>query len=147
MRRYGGHQRASKSELQKVKGSHSKTHGSQWVIKRALLAAEIPSRLEPASHNKRPDGVTKIPWSRGQILAWDCTCPDTLAASHLNVAVTGLGQVANHAEQLKIDKYAALSKELQFIPIAIETLGPVGEEAIRFLQESDTGEFEIEGVT
>jgi len=32
------------------------------------------------------------------------TCPDTLAASHLNVAVTGPGQVANHAEQLKIDK-------------------------------------------
>jgi len=34
------------------------------------------------------------------------TAPDTLAASHLNVAVAGPGQVANHAEQLKIDKYA-----------------------------------------
>jgi len=76
-----------------------------------------------------------MPWSRGQSLAWDFTCPDTLAASNLNVAVTGPGQVANHAEQLKIDKYAALSKEFQFIPIAIETLGPVGEEATRFLQE------------
>jgi len=40
-----------------------------------------------------------------------------------------------HAEQLKIVKYAALSKEFQFIPKAIETLGPVGEEATRFLQE------------
>jgi len=76
-----------------------------------------------------------MPWSRGQSLAWDFTCPDTLAASHLNVAITGPGQVANHAEQLKIDKYATLSKEFQFIPIAIETLGPVGEEATRFLQE------------
>jgi len=76
-----------------------------------------------------------MPWSRGQSLAWDFTCPDTLAASHLNIAVTGLGQVANHAEQLKIDKYAALLKEFQFFPIAIETLGPVGEEATRFLQE------------
>jgi len=47
----------------------------------------------------------------------------------------GLGQVAFHAEQLKIDKYAAVSKEFQFIPIAIETFGPVGEEATRFLQE------------
>jgi len=74
-------------------------------------------------------------WSRGQSLAWNFTCPDTLAASHLNVAVTGPGQVANHAEQLNIVKYAALSKEFQFIPIAIETLGPVGEEATRFLQE------------
>ena len=76
-----------------------------------------------------------MPWSRGQSLAWDFTCPDKLAASHLNIAVTGPGQVANHAEQLKIDKYAALSKEYQFIPIAVETLGPVGEEATRFLQE------------
>jgi len=68
-------------------------------------------------------------------MAWDFTCPDTLPASHLNVAVTGPGQVANHAEQLKIVKYAGLSKEFQFIPIAIETLGPVGEGATRFLQE------------
>jgi hypothetical protein len=76
-----------------------------------------------------------MPWSRGQSLAWDFTCPDTLAASHLNIAVTGPGQVANHAEQQKIDKYAALSNEYQFTPIAVETLGPVGEEATRFLQE------------
>jgi len=59
---------------------------------------------------KRPDGVTTMPWSRGQSLALDFKCPDTLAASQLNVAVTGPGPVANHAEQLKIDKYAALSK-------------------------------------
>jgi len=58
-----------------------------------------------------------------------------LKRSHLNVAVTGPGQVTNHAEQRKIDKYAALSKEFQFIPIAIETLGPVRDEATRFLQE------------
>jgi len=76
-----------------------------------------------------------MPWSRGQSLAWDFTCPDTLTASHLNVAVTGPGQVAYHAKQLKIDKYAALSKEFQFILIDIETLGPVDEEATRFLQE------------
>jgi len=76
-----------------------------------------------------------MPWSRGQSLVWDFTCPDTLTASHLNVVVTGLGQVANHVEQLKIDEYVALSKEFQFVPIVIETLGPVGEEATRFLQE------------
>jgi len=76
-----------------------------------------------------------MPWSRGQSLAWDFTCPEMLTTSHLNIAVTGPGQVTNHAEQLKIDKYAALSKEFQFIPIAIETLGPVSEEATRFLQE------------
>jgi len=76
-----------------------------------------------------------MPWSSGQSLAWDFTCPDTLASSHLNAAVTGPGQVANHVEQLKIDKYAALSRKFQFNLIAIETFGPVGEEATRFLQE------------
>jgi len=50
-------------------------------------------------------------------------------------AVTGTGQVANHAEQPKRDKYAALSTEYQFVPIAIETLGAVGNEATSFLQE------------
>jgi len=33
-----------------------------------------------------------------------------------------------------IIKYTT-TKEFQFIPIAIETLGPVGEDATRFLQE------------
>jgi len=76
-----------------------------------------------------------MPWSRGQSFAQDFTCPDTLAAGHLNLAITGPEQVTNHAEQLKIDKYVALSKEFQFIPIAIETIGPVSEEATRFRQE------------
>ena len=76
-----------------------------------------------------------MPWSRGQSLAWDFTCPNTLAASHLNRAVTGLGQVANHVEQPKREKYAALSTEYKFIWIAIETLGPVGEEVTIFFQE------------
>jgi len=52
---------------------------------------------------------------------------------YISVAVTF--NQSEKAEQLRIDKYAALSKEFQFIPIAIETLGPVGEEATRFLQE------------
>ena len=76
-----------------------------------------------------------MPWSCGQSLAWDFTCPDRLAASHLSRAVTSPGQVANHAEQLKREKYAELSTEYKFIPIAIKTLGPVGEEAIIFFQE------------
>ena len=100
---------------------------------------EIPSRLEPTklcrSDDKRPDGVSTMPWSRGQCLAWDFTCPDTLAASHLNKAVTGPGQVANAAEQLKADKYRALSTDYFFVPIAIETLGPVGDEATAFFQD------------
>jgi len=68
-------------------------------------------------------------------VAWDFTCPDTLATSHLNRAVTGPGEVANEAEQRKVEKYADLTTRYQFISIAIETLGPVGAEANSFFQE------------
>ena len=74
-------------------------------------------------------------WSRGQCLTWDFMCPDPLAASHLNRAVTGPGQVANDAEQRKKEKYSALSTQYKFVPIAIETLGPVGDEATAFFQD------------
>ena len=36
---------------------------------------------------------------------------------------------------MKIEKYAALSTEYHFVPVAVETLGPIGEEATSFLQE------------
>jgi hypothetical protein len=68
-------------------------------------------------------------WSREQCLAWDFTCPYTLAVSHLNKAVNGLGQLANDGEQRKRYKYAALSTENRFVQIATETLGPAGNAA------------------
>jgi hypothetical protein len=118
------------------KGRLARHNAVNELIKRALLAAEIPSRLEPAkvsyTDHKRPYGVSTMPRSRGQCLAWDFTCPDTLAVRDLNKAVNGPEQVANDAEQRKRDKYAALSTEYQFVPIAIETLGPVGDEAPAF---------------
>lgn len=48
------------------------------ILKRTLASAQIPSRLEPVGlsyeDNKRPDGMTLIPWSNGRILSWDATC-------------------------------------------------------------------------
>jgi len=109
------------------------------LIRRALLTAGIPSRLEPAhlsrTDGKRPDGMTTMPWTRGQCLLWDFTCPDTLATSHLNKAVAGAAEVANEAEQKKIVKYSALSAQYFFAPVAIETLGGVGEEGTAFIQD------------
>jgi hypothetical protein len=67
-------------------------------------------------------------------LAWDFTCPDTLAVSHLIKGVTGPGQVANNAEQRKIDKNADLLTHYQFVPVGIETLGPIGDEATAFFK-------------
>jgi len=76
-----------------------------------------------------------MPWTRGQCLVWDVTCPDTLASSYLNRAVTGAGAVANEAERRKHLKYETISRSHHFVPIAIETLGALGEEAMAFLRE------------
>lgn len=109
------------------------------LIKRALMSAEVPSRLEPKAlmqhDDRRPDGLSLVPWSNGRCLAWDFTCPDTLATSHLNTAVTGPGTVANEAEAKKRIKYTCLTPTYHFVPVAVETLGAVGEEAGEFFHE------------
>jgi len=63
------------------------------------------------------------------------TCPDTLAASHLNRAVTGHGAVANDAEQCKRLKYKAINQTHCFMPVAVETLSALGQEASDFLKD------------
>jgi hypothetical protein len=95
--------------------------------------------LEPHSlcrdDGKRPDGLTVMPWANGRCLVWDFTCPDTLAASHLNRAVLSPGAVANDAESRKTVKYRMLAPLYSFMPVAVETLGAIGEEAFAFLQD------------
>ena len=123
----------------KSAGRHTRHNNVNDLIKRALASAEVPAMLEPPSlsrsDGKRPDGLTMLPWSNGRCLVWDFTCPDTLAASHLNQAVTGPGAVACNAEQRKTAKYQSLSALYQFKPIAVETLGALGEEATDFFRQ------------
>jgi len=68
-------------------------------------------------------------------MVWDVTCPDTLAPSHLNRAVTGPGAVASFAEVNKCLKYDEISRTHVFIPIAVESMGAVGEDGLSFLRE------------
>jgi hypothetical protein len=107
------------------------------LIKRALTSAEVPCRLEPPSllrdDNKRPDGLSLSPWSNGRCLVWDFTCPDTLAPSHLDLAVSGPGIVACEAEERKRMKYSNLSATYCFVPVAVETLGALGADATDFM--------------
>jgi len=76
-----------------------------------------------------------LPWANGRCLVWDFTCPDTLAASHLNKTVLNPGAVANDAEHHKMTKYSSLSAQYDFRPIAAETLGAPGDEALTFLRD------------
>jgi hypothetical protein len=53
----------------------------------------------------------------------------------LNRAVLSPGAVANDAESRKTVKYRMLAPLYSFMPVAVETLGAIGEEAFAFLQD------------
>ena len=59
----------------------------------------------------------------------------TLAPSHLNAAVSGAGIVASEAETNKRHKYTSLSATYIFVPIAVETMGALGEDAVDFVHK------------
>ena len=88
-------------------GRHYRHGAINDIIHRALIAASVPSRLEPSglarTDGKRPDGVTMIPWQNGKPLVWDATCPDTLAVSYRSQATSSAGAVADLAEGRKAE--------------------------------------------
>ena len=123
----------------KSAGRHPRHAALNDIVKRALAAADIPSALEPVglcrSDGKRADGVTIIPWKRGQSLAWDVTCWDTFAPSHISSAASGAARIANQAETRKITLYHEIAQSHIFTPIGFESLGVFGDSAMSFLKE------------
>ena len=65
------------------------TEGTKNYIFRALKRAEIPSTNEPKGlvrgDDKKPDGLTLVPWKAGKALTWDATIVDTFAASYIYI--------------------------------------------------------------
>ena len=196
----------------KSKGRFSRHHAVNDIIARALNLANFPAMLEPSSiireDNKRPDGMTNVPWSHGRHPVWDFTCPDTLAPFHLPGHPRSISPARTHSlhftcpdtlapshlpghprsispartpslhltcpdtlapshlpghprsisparthslhftcvallqkldQQLrklrkrKVSKYRSIAAYHTFIPVAVETLGPMGPEAKSFL--------------
>ena len=110
------------------------------LIKEALGSAEITSRLEPKGTSiqdrKRPDGISYFPFKNGRCLAWDYTCPDTLARSHIKkFTSTQAGKAASRAEDGKLKKYRHLNNDYYVVPIGIETLGSFGPHALDFIKD------------
>jgi hypothetical protein len=103
------------------------------------VRAGVASVKEPVglsrSDGKRPDGLTLVPWQSGRNVIWDVTVTDTLATSYLPSTATTAGSAAEMAATRKESKYAELSVTHTFIPIAMETLGPVSNKALTFLRE------------
>ena len=108
-------------------GRHHRHSAINDILHRALTSAHVPSRLEPSglsrTDGKCPDGVTVVPWSRGKLLVWDATCPDTYAPSYTAIASQEAGAVAAIAEERKKVKYTCLSSYHIFTPVAVETAG------------------------
>ena len=129
----------SRLACRKSAGRHVRHNAVNDLIKRALASANVPAILEPNSlfrdDDKRPDGLTVMPWANGRCMVWYFTCPDTLAASHLNRAVVSPGAVANDAEDRKSSKYRSLAACYSFKPVAVETPGALGEEASAIFQD------------
>ena len=109
------------------------------IIHKALQSAHTPAGLEPAGmfrdDNKRPDGVTLMPWRLGRSMAWDFTCVHRLAASCSTQAATPGPCVADFAESRKVSKYSAIAQAHFFQPVAVETLGGLGPSTLDFVND------------
>ena len=60
---------------------------------------------------------------------------DSLAESHLNRTVHAAGAAAEFAADAKNRKYADLPRAVTFVPVAVETLGPICSDGTEFITE------------
>ena len=120
-------------------GKHSRHATINDIIYRACVRADIPAVKEPTGlsrlDGKRPDGGTLIPWTSGKCLLWDVTIADTMAHSYSQISSISAGAVAERSSTRKEEKYSELAKSHIFVPIAIETLGPICSQGLSFLRD------------
>ena len=121
-----------------MKSRHSRHREMNDVISKALTKALLPNKLEPLGllpeDNKRPDGLTVVPWSRGRSLAWDASCVHRLAHSWLSVSKEEGTPAADATENRKRAKYANLPSHIEFEPVVVETLGGLGSTTAIFIR-------------
>jgi hypothetical protein len=109
------------------------------IIWRAMQRAGIPATKEPSglsfTDDRRPDGLTLVPWSNGRYATWDVTVINTLADSYLPTSSQQAGGAAEFAATKKETKYADLAQRYTFVPIAVETLGAINSSGMHFLSD------------
>jgi hypothetical protein len=122
----------------KSSGRFSRHTEINSIINRSLTSIHVNSTLEPnglsRDDGKRPDGMTLVPWIKGQPLVWDVTVVDTLADSYVLKSSEASGFAAEMACKRKHSKYSSIiSSNYVFKGLAFETLGPWCKEAIDFI--------------
>ena len=121
--------------------SFSRHSNLNALIKQGLSSTPIPSVLEPQrlyrTDQKRPDGLTLVPWADGKQLLWDVTVVDSLAPCRINAgSVCNPGTAAAEAEEQKIGKYKDLVNDgYLFQPLAFEIQGAAGHSTEVFLSK------------
>ena len=75
-----------------------------------------------------------VVWQSGRSATWDVTVAHTLAASYVSQGALQAGSAATAASERKSAKYSSLSSSHVFVPVAVETLGPLADEAQLFWQ-------------
>ena len=120
-------------------GKHSRHASINDVIYRACCRVDIPAVKEPTgltrTDGKRPDGSTLVPWSAGRCVLWDVTIADTMALSYAAISSESAGLIAEQSSARKLEKYSELVISHIFVPIAMESFGPICAEALTFLSE------------
>jgi hypothetical protein len=105
------------------------------VLHSSLQKAGVPNTLEPNyltnSDNRRPDGVTILPWQNGKPATWDFTCAHPLCTSNLNA----WENLLDRRELTKKTKYSWLETNYIFFPIAADTFGNYGSSANKFINK------------
>lgn len=137
---------------QKSAGRLSRHSELNRILCQALNSINVPSTLEPPglcrNDGKRPDGLTLVPWSRGQHLVWDATCWDTLADSHVRLSSKQARQTAELASKYKHNKYSELKANNYIInAFAVETMGSWSTDALKFVNKIGTILNEVSGDT
>ena len=92
----------------KSAGRFSRHSSLNALIKQSLSFTHILSVLEPRhlyrTDQKRPDGLTLVPWAVGKQLLWDVTVVDSLAPCRINAgSVCNPSTAAAEAEERKIE--------------------------------------------
>jgi hypothetical protein len=91
------------------------------IINRSLTSIHVNSTLKPnglsRDGGKCPDGMTLVPWIKGQPLVWHVTIVDTVADSYVLKTCEVSGLAAEMACKRKQSKYSSIISSNTYLKV------------------------------